>query len=70
MNKFTLKMEDDYGRTIEHSFEEETLQEVLMHLDMFVRGCGYVINTYDQLDYVDYTTNPCDNQCVGCDCNN
>ena len=66
MSKFTLKMEDESGRTVEHSFDELTLPEVLMNLDMFVRGCGYVIGTYDQLDYVNYS----DKQCVGCDCNN
>ena len=53
MNKFTLKMEQpDYNRVVELKFEEEFLQDVLMQIDLFLRGCGYV-PTGDHLEYVD-----------------
>ena len=53
MNKFTLKMEQaDFKRSVEVTFEEEFLQDVLMQFDMFLRGCGYV-PTGDHLEYVD-----------------
>lgn len=53
MNKFTLKMEQaEFNRSVEVTFEEEFLQDVLMQFDMFLRGCGYV-PTGDHLEYVD-----------------
>lgn len=53
MNKFTLKMEQpEYGRVVEVKFEEEYLQDVLMQIDLFIRGCGYVPSG-DHLDYFD-----------------
>jgi hypothetical protein len=60
--------QDDYGRSVEVTFEEETLTEVLMQVDMFLRGCGYVIDTYDQLEYVEPPTTPkrCGGNCSGC----
>lgn len=53
MNKFTLKMEQaEFNRSVEVTFEEEFLQDVLMQVDMFLRGCGYVPSG-DHLEYVD-----------------
>lgn len=52
MSNFTLKMDDGFGRSVETSFESEFLPEVLMNVDLFLRGCGYVIDAYDQLEYV------------------
>lgn len=53
MNKFTLKMEQtEFNRSVEVTFEEEFLQDVLMQVDLFLRGCGYVPNG-DHLEYVD-----------------
>lgn len=47
MNKFTLRMEQpEYNRVVEVSFEEEYLNDVVMQLDMFLKGCGYV---FDQI---------------------
>jgi hypothetical protein len=45
MNKFTLKMEQpEYNRVVEVSFEEEYLDDVVMQLDMFLKGCGYIFS--------------------------
>lgn len=53
-NRFTLRMDqDDLGHSVEVTFNEDFLDDVLMHVDMFLRGCGYVIDKYDKLEYVD-----------------
>lgn len=42
MPKFTLTAEwDNPDSTVTHTFNEECLDDVLMCLDQFLRGCGY-----------------------------
>lgn len=51
MNKFTLKMEQpEYNRVVEVSFEEDYLNDVVMQMDMFLKGCGYV---FDQIGVIE-----------------
>lgn len=52
MKKFTLKMEQpELNRSIEVTFKEEYLQDVLKQIDTFIRGCGYEPDG-DNLEYV------------------
>jgi hypothetical protein len=56
MPKFTLIAEhtDLYGKPdgtkVNYEFYVDTLDNVLEHVDLFIRGCGY--NPTGQLDYV------------------
>jgi hypothetical protein len=61
MNKFVLKMEQpEFNRVVEVSFEEETLDEVVMQIDMFLKGCGYVFSQLEVFEekniHVDFNT--------------
>ena len=51
MTKFTLKMEQG-SKVIEVTFKEEYLDNILLEVDMFRRGCGYVAD--GSLQYVDF----------------
>jgi hypothetical protein len=61
MNKFTLKMEQpEFNRVVEVSFEEEYLDNVVMQLDMFLKGCGYVFSQLEVFEekttHIDFDT--------------
>lgn len=41
MPKFTLTAEWDDDTKVTHTFNQETLDEVVMYMEHFLRGCGY-----------------------------
>ena len=49
---FILEMSHADGRRVEHQFRAESLDELLVSVAYFVRGCGFVIDGTDSLDFV------------------
>ena len=53
---FILEMTHAEGGRVEHHFRAETLDKLLMYIAYFVRGCGFVVDATDSLEFVpDYT---------------
>ena len=53
---FTLEMTHADGGRVEHQFRAESLDDVLMYVGYFVRGCGFVVDATDTLEFVpEYT---------------
>jgi len=50
MPKFTLTCEHRPGYTVTHEFDDDFLPDVLDNIDLFIRGCGFIVD--GQLDYV------------------
>ena len=49
---FTFEMTHADGGRVEHQFRAESLDELLMYVAYFVRGCGFVVDATDSLDFV------------------
>lgn len=65
MPKFSLTAEHDDGSTISLKFEQQYLPDVLMHIDMFLRGTGFV---YDGFLGIDENQNETEEEKCGGDC--
>lgn len=67
-NRFTLRMDnDDCAYSVEVCFEEEYIGNVLMNMAQFLRGCGFVVGEYDQLEFVSpEPATPGCGDCGGC----
>ena len=48
---FTLEMTHADGGRVEHQFRSESLDDLLMYIAYFVRGCGFVIDGRDILQF-------------------
>lgn len=55
---FTLEMTHADGGRVEHQFRAESLDDVLMHIGYFVRGCGFVVQATDTLDFIPDDSEP------------
>ena len=49
---FTLEMTHADGGRVEHQFRAESLDDLLMHTGYFVRGCGFMVDATDSLEFV------------------
>ena len=49
---FTLEMTHADGGRVEHQFRAEALDKLLMYMAYFVRGCGFVVDSLDSLEFV------------------
>jgi hypothetical protein len=49
---FVVEMKHGGGGLVEHHFKADGLDDVLMHLGYFVRGCGFVVGGTESLEFV------------------
>lgn len=51
-NEYTFTMKDDEGRTISHTFQGITLDDIYVNYVDFLRGCGFrgVEEYFNELD--------------------
>jgi hypothetical protein len=56
--------EISYKNTVE--FDEDSIDEVLENIELFLRGCGFA--DYGRLQFVPQIQTGCGGSCQGCDC--